>query len=110
MTERPWPSRYGTLGEAIFGKDDPINDWTPADANKFFSSDEMPPTANPLNPKEIFTSKAALRQRYKEAGVDEVGTSYEHGYDPQVSLAKERERKFDENLHKRFKEHLNRGK
>ena len=28
---------------------------------------------NPLNPKEVYTSKSKLRQRYKEAGVTEVG-------------------------------------
>jgi hypothetical protein len=43
----------------------------------------MEPTRNPLNPKEVYTSKSKLREAYKAAGVVEVGDAYERGYDPE---------------------------
>ncbi len=42
----------------------------------------MPPTRNPLNPSQIFTSKSKLRAVYKAAGAVEVGDAYDRGYDP----------------------------
>lgn len=47
-----------------------------------FIQDEMPPTRNPLNPKEIYTSKKKLRDAYKAAGAIEVGDAYDKGYIP----------------------------
>lgn len=52
-------------------------------ARDLFIQDEMEPTRNPLNPKEVYTSKAKLREAYKAAGVIEVGDSYERGYNPE---------------------------
>jgi len=91
MTEKSWPSRFGTLGEKIFGDEDPFPNAGNSRALENYSSDEMPPTRNPLNPKEIFTSKSKLRAVYKAHGVEEVGTAYENGYDP----GKGREEKFE---------------
>ena len=43
----------------------------------------MPPTRNPLNPKEIYTSKSKLRSAYRAAGAVEVGDAYDRGYVPE---------------------------
>lgn len=51
-------------------------------ARDLFIQDEMPPTRNPLNPKEVYTSKSKLRAAYKAAGAIEVGDAYERGYIP----------------------------
>jgi len=75
-----------------------------ANARHMFIQDEMPPTRNPLNPKEIYTSKSKLRAAYKAAGVIEVGDAYERGYDPEKeSAGREREviSKFMTNLRER---------
>lgn len=48
-----------------------------------FIQDEMPPTRNPLNPKEIYTSKSKLRAAYRAAGAIEVGDAYDKGYTPE---------------------------
>jgi hypothetical protein len=48
-----------------------------------FIQDEMPPTRNPLNPKEIYTSKSKLRSAYRAAGAVEVGDAYDRGYVPE---------------------------
>ena len=75
-----------------------------ANAKHMFIHDEMPPTRNPLNPKEIYTSKSKLRAAYKAAGVIEVGDAYERGYDPEKeSASREREviSKFMNNLRER---------
>jgi hypothetical protein len=40
----------------------------------------MEPTRNPLNPKEIYTSKSKLRAAYRAAGAVEVGDAYDRGY------------------------------
>jgi hypothetical protein len=53
-----------------------------ANASHMFIHDEMPPTRNPLNPKEIYTSKSKLRAAYKAAGAVEVGDAYDKGYKP----------------------------
>lgn len=52
-------------------------------ARDLFIQDEMEPTRNPLNPKEVYTSKSKLRAAYRAAGAVEVGDSYEKGYNPE---------------------------
>jgi hypothetical protein len=51
-----------------------------ANAAHNFIHDEMPPTRNPLNPREIYTSKSKLRAAYRAAGAEEVGDAYDKGY------------------------------
>jgi hypothetical protein len=51
-------------------------------ARDLFIQDEMEPTRNPLNPKEIYTSKSRLRAAYRAAGAIEVGDAYDRGYIP----------------------------
>lgn len=51
----------------------------------FVWSDEMPPTKNPINPKQVFTSKKLLRAEYKAHGAIEIGDAYERGYSPEVA-------------------------
>lgn len=51
-------------------------------AKDLFIQDEMEPTRNPLNPKEIYTSKSKLRAAYRAAGAIEVGDAYDKGYIP----------------------------
>lgn len=53
-----------------------------SNACDLFIQDEMEPTRNPLNPKEIYTSKSKLRAAYKAAGAIEVGDAYDKGYIP----------------------------
>ena len=53
-----------------------------SNARDLFIQDEMEPTRNPLNPKEIYTSKSKLRAAYKAAGAVEVGDAYDKGYIP----------------------------
>ena len=62
-----------------------------ANAAHGYIPDEMPPTRNPLNTKEIYTSKSKLRAAYKAAGAVEVGDAYDRGYTPD----KERSSSFD---------------
>jgi len=54
-----------------------------SNARDLFIQDEMEPTRNPLNPKEIYTSKSKLRAAYKAAGAVEVGDAYDKGYIPE---------------------------
>jgi len=51
-----------------------------SNARDLFIQDEMEPTRNPLNPKEIYTSKSKLRAAYRAAGAIEVGDAYDRGY------------------------------
>lgn len=51
-----------------------------SNARDLFIQDEMEPTRNPLNPKEVYTSKSKLRAAYRAAGAIEVGDSYDRGY------------------------------
>lgn len=77
-----------------------------ANAKHMFINDEMPPTRNPLNPKEIYTSKSKLRAAYRAAGAVEVGDAYDRGYDP----GKESERKQEKLVHsvmQQIRERLN---
>ena len=53
-----------------------------SNARDLFIQDEMEPTRNPLNAKEIYTSKSKLRAAYKAAGAIEVGDAYDRGYLP----------------------------
>lgn len=98
--DKPWPSRFGTLGEQIFGPDDPFNDPNYTRNNRNVINDEMPPTRSPITGK-YYTSKSALRAEYKAYGATEVGTAYDNGYSPE----KEQERKENE-LVKRFKDQM----
>lgn len=81
--DETWPSRFGTLGEKVFGKDDPFNDPKYKLAKNFQITDEMEPTKSPINSKLYFTSKSKLRQHYRERGFEEVGTAYENGHNPE---------------------------
>jgi hypothetical protein len=65
--EKKWPSRFGTLGEKVFGEDDPFNDADYRHNNRNIINDEMPPTRSPITGK-MYTSKAALRAEYKAHG------------------------------------------
>ncbi len=58
-----------------------------SNARDLFIQDEMEPTRNPLNPKEVYTSKSKLRAAYKAAGAIEVGDAYERGYNPEKERA-----------------------
>jgi len=53
-----------------------------SNACDLFIQDEMEPTRNPLNPKEVYTSKSKLREAYRAAGAIEVGDAYDKGYIP----------------------------
>lgn len=77
-----------------------------ANARHMFINDEMPPTRNPLNPKEIYTSKSKLRAAYKAAGAVEVGDAYDRGYDPE-SGKESREAQTMKNLMNQIRERLN---
>ena len=104
-TPKPWPSRFGTLGEKIFGEEDIFEDKELSSLSTF-SSDEIPPTRSPID-GTYFTSKRKLRAQYKAHGAVEFGTAFENGYDPQKS----RDRKFGDLLDRvseRLKERLNR--
>lgn len=52
-------------------------------ARDLFIQDEMAPTRNPLNTKEVYTSKAKLRAAYKAAGAVEIGDAYDRGHSPE---------------------------
>ena len=77
-----------------------------SNARDYFIQDEMPPTRNPLNPKEIYTSKSKLRATYRAAGVVEVGDAYERGYSPEKN-AESREKKVVANFMQNLRERLN---
>lgn len=77
-----------------------------ANAAHGFIHDEMPPTRNPLNPKEIYTSKSKLRAAYKAAGAIEVGDAYDRGYRPDNETGNS-ERQLMKNLMQNVKERIN---
>jgi hypothetical protein len=58
-----------------------------SNARDLFIQDEMEPTRNPLNTKEVYTSKSKLRAAYKAAGAVEVGDAYDRGYAPEKMQA-----------------------
>jgi len=106
MIDKAWPSRFGTLGERVFGKDDPFNDGN-GKCSKYIH-DEMEPTKNPLNPKEIYTSKAKLRQAYKAAGAIEIGDAYDRGYVPPNETSRSEE-KFMKGFRDNLRGRINNG-
>jgi hypothetical protein len=74
-------------------------------ARDLFIQDEMEPTRNPLNPKEIYTSKSKLRAAYRAAGAVEVGDAYERGYTPEREQQRSEKQlidKFMKNLRERY--------
>ena len=75
-------------------------------ARDLFIQDEMAPTRNPLNPKEVYTSKSKLRQRYKEAGVTEVGDAYDRGYNPD-KVTERAEKQITRNIMQQLRERIN---
>jgi len=77
-----------------------------ANAKHMFINDEMPPTRNPLNPKEIYTSKSKLRAAYRAAGAIEVGDAYDRGYDPQKE-SQINEKRLVGSLMQQIKERMN---
>lgn len=77
-----------------------------ANAKHMFINDEMPPTRNPLNPKEIYTSKSKLREAYRAAGAVEIGDAYDRGYDPGKE-SKANEERIVRSFMKQVKERLN---
>ncbi len=77
-----------------------------ANAKHMFINDEMPPTRNPLNPKEIYTSKSKLRAAYKAAGAVEIGDAYDKGYDP-LKQSQASEKRMVSNLMQQIKERMN---
>jgi len=68
-----------------------------SNARDLFIQDEMEPTRNPLNPKEIYTSKSKLRAAYRAAGAIEVGDAYDRGYQTERESGAS-ERRLVENL------------
>ena len=77
-----------------------------ANAAHNFIHDEMPPTRNPLNPKEIYTSKSKLRAAYRAAGAVEVGNEFDNGYSPERN-AEMRQNQVVANFMRQVKERLN---
>jgi hypothetical protein len=81
MTEKHKLFQWCPIQEKVVAVDD-VMVRVHANAAHNFIHDEMPPTRNPLNPKEIYTSKSKLRAAYRAAGAVEVGDSYDRGYTP----------------------------
>lgn len=71
-----------------------------------FIQDEMPPTRNPLNPKEVYTSKSRLRAAYRAAGAVEIGDAYERGYNPDRDRAANEQRTI-KNVMQQIRERIN---
>jgi hypothetical protein len=80
-----------------------------ANARHGYIPDEMPPTRNPLNPKEIYTSKSKLRAAYKAAGAIEIGDAYDKGYAPDRESGQS-ERKLVAKLKQQMIERWNNGR
>jgi hypothetical protein len=72
----------------------------------YFIQDEMAPTRNPLNPKEVYTSKSKLRAVYKAAGAVEIGDAYDRGYAPEQVRA-ENESRAVSNVMRQIRERMN---
>jgi hypothetical protein len=75
----------------------------------FVWSDEMPPTKNPINPKQVFTSKKLLRAEYKAHGAIEIGDAYERGYSPE-KISEQSTADLSRNLKYKIAERLNYGR
>lgn len=80
-----------------------------SNARDLFIQDEMQPTRNPLNPKEIYTSKSKLRAAYKAAGAVEVGDAYDKGYIPDRESGAS-ERRLISNMKERLIDRYRNGK
>lgn len=80
-----------------------------ANAAHGYIPDEMPPTRNPLNTKEVYTSKSKLRAAYKAAGAVEVGDAYDKGYSPEKETSKGTNR-LTSNLMTQIIERMNHGR
>lgn len=111
--DRPWPSRFGTLGEAVFGKDDPFNyGGGGLNSNQHFLTDEIPPTRCPLDGK-YYTSRAKIDEVYVSRGFRRVGddwTDKETGEgDPthETSALEQEERRVNERHREILRHHLN---
>ena len=66
--------------------------------------DEMPETKHPTNSK-YYTSKSKFREVTKAAGLIEIGTAYDNGYDPETDRGSDRAIR-DREVNERFKEKL----
>lgn len=64
-----WPSRYGTLGESIFGKEDPFNNDLSA---RNVIEDTMTPLKHPVT-GEVINSKTKWAQVNRDHGLEVVG-------------------------------------
>lgn len=80
-----------------------------SNARDLFIQDEMEPTRNPLNPKEVYTSKSKLRAAYRAAGAIEVGDAYDKGYIPDRESGAS-ERKLISNMKERLIDRYRNGK
>jgi len=80
-----------------------------SNARDLFIQDEMEPTRNPLNPKEVYTSKSKLRAAYRAAGAVEVGDAYDRGYSPEKQ-ARESHQKFVQKLSQQVIERYKHGR
>lgn len=68
-----WPSRFGTLGEAVFGKGDPFPDIPVGQfAKDAFYKDDCEPFQSMVDGK-YFSSKSAYRRHLKAHGYIESG-------------------------------------
>jgi len=76
---------------------------------QYFIQDEMEPTRNPLNPREVYTSKSRLRAAYRAAGAIEVGDAYDRGYNPET-VREERSRELMGKMKNEIIERLNHGR
>lgn len=75
-------------------------------ARDLFIQDEMAPTRNPLNTKEVYTSKSKLRAAYKAAGAVEIGDAYDRGHNPEKELAR-RDDRLVKNIMQQVRERIN---
>jgi hypothetical protein len=80
-----------------------------SNARDLFIQDEMEPTRNPLNSKEIYTSKSKLRAAYRAAGAVEVGDSYDRGYTPDRETSRS-SREAANHLKRQIIERMNNGR
>jgi hypothetical protein len=64
----------------------------------------MPETKHPTNGK-YYTSKSKFREVTKAAGLVEIGTAYDNGYDPEKDTGSDRAIR-DREVNERFKEKL----
>jgi hypothetical protein len=78
-------------------------------AKDLFIQDEMEPTRNPLNPKEVYTSKSKLRAAYRAAGAVEIGDAYDRGYSPEKEQ-KAAEKRLVKQLHNNMIDRLRNGR